>query len=580
MTAASFLHALSTEVSGHARSYSLPPQKAFLLWFAKLAFDLGDADAFENVIVDGPNDKTVDLFWVDEYHERVVIVQGMYSDAGVSKPKVPKLEGLLSCFDWLASPETLEREGKPELADAAREYADAMRQDYSTELWFAYCGTHNSEIDKRIRVYNSNPDNQQRKRSCSHCDIALLESLFEESRGKGRRIERAVISLSSEAVEVSGGFGKGLLATVRGRELVSHYSEHGDALFARNVRLFLGAKRGSVNAGIMDTLEDASERGLFWAYNNGLTIVCDQFDVDQLKHTLTLHNFSIVNGCQTTVALHKSERNVTDDVTLLLRVINPPEAAIDAIIRFTNSQNQIRLWDLRSQDRTQKRLQRDFENLLSPHYYQLRRGDVKALDQAHRKKFRSGRKMRIIRHDLLAQYLAAFRQKPVMAYKHKSLLFSKVYEEVFPADLGVEEALLAWTAATVAEEKIRDEINRESAKGNNQAVLILKRGGRLYALATLGCLAHLRNGPDYLRTIDETRILSRKALGRFEKYATIATLWYKDAAMEILKASGKDVSVVVRELDFFDQVASKIESRYRTMTVDKQWLVHGLPELF
>jgi hypothetical protein len=580
MTSSRFIDVLNNEVATFAETYSLSKSKAFLAWFGRLAFDLSDDDAFDGVIVDSPNDKGIDLFWVDDYHERVIVAQGKYSQSGKSRPKVREVESLFSSLDWLASPETLQREGKTELAEAANEYLEATRQDYTVELWFVYCGPRNEAIDQRVRVFNANPDNQQKRRTCRHCDIGLLENLFEEYRGKGRRIEVATVRIDPKVVEVSGGFGRGLVATIPGKGLVSLYSQFGDSLFARNVRLFLGAKRGSVNAGIIETIEDSAERSNFWAYNNGVTMVCDKYELDESAGTLTLHNFSVVNGCQTTVALNKAEHSVTDEVNVLLRVISPPERAIDSIIRFTNSQNQIRVWDIRSQDRTQKKLQRDFENLRRPYYYQLRRGDVQSLDPTYRKKFRNGRKMRTIRHDLLTQYIAAFRQKPVMAYKHKSLLFTKLYDEVFPLDMRVEEALLVWKVSEVTQQKIREEIRNDATRGNNQDVLILKRGGLLYALGIFGLIAKLRNGPDYLRTIDETRITSKRATDRIGKYAVISTLWYKDAVKDLLKLSGKDLSVLVRESNFFEQVAERIESRYRTMALDRQWLIGGLPHLF
>lgn len=575
-----FIHVLNNEVTTLAHTFGIPDSKAFLVWFGRTAFDLSEDDSFDGVIVDSPNDKSIDLLWVDDYHERVIIAQGKYSKSGKSKPKVNELDSLLSCFDWLASPETLQREGKIELAQAAKDYLEATKQEYAVELWFVYCGPPKDEIDKRIRVFNANSDNQQKRRTCRHGDLDLLKDLFEEYRGKGRRIESATFKVEPDVIEVSGGFGKGLVATITGKELIKLYSTFGDALFARNVRLFLGVKKGSVNAGIIDTLENPAEQSNFWAYNNGITMVCDKYELVEGTGVLALHNFSVVNGCQTTVALYKSAKNIKDEVTVLLRVISPPDRAIDSIIRFTNSQNQIRVWDIRSQDPIQTRLQRDFKDLRSPIYYQLRRGDFQALDTVSRKKFCSGRSRRIIRHDLLAQYIAAFKQTPVIAYKHKSFLFTKHYEEVFPLDIRVEEPLFIWKASEITQEGVREEIRSDTEKGNNLDVLILKRGGHLYALGVFGLIAKLRNGPDYLRTIEEERIASKHATDRIRKYATIATLWYKDAVKDLLKISGKDLSVLVRESEFFEQVAERVESRYRTMAVDKQWLKGGLPELF
>ena len=55
---------------------------------------------------------------------------------------------------------------------------------------------------------------------------------------------------------------------------------HGDSLFDRNIRLFLGSHKGGVNAGIKETLETPTERPNFWAYNNGVTFICDDYDYD------------------------------------------------------------------------------------------------------------------------------------------------------------------------------------------------------------------------------------------------------------------------------------------------------------
>jgi hypothetical protein len=372
MTDPQFLNALDNEVSGLAKKFNLQESKAFLIWFGKLAFDLSDDEGYESVVVDGPNDKSIDLFWVDDFANRVIVAQGTYSKSANKKLKDNAVEALLGSLDWLNQPETLEQEGKTELAQGARAYLEAMEKEYSTELWFVYAGPKNENIDQRIRVYNANPENQQNRRSCRHCDLSLLDSLFLEYRGEGRRIEEATFEIEPNPIQVTGGFGRGLVSTIKGHQLVSLYSQFGDELFARNVRLWLGAKKGSVNAGILETLEDPTERGNFWAYNNGVTMICDSYSYDEDKRELSLRNFSVVNGCQTTVSLSKKANAVTDDVAVLLRVIGPPEETIDSIIRFTNSQNQIRVWDISTQDQTQRRLQRDFENLEQPVYYQLR----------------------------------------------------------------------------------------------------------------------------------------------------------------------------------------------------------------
>ena len=508
------------------------------------------------------------------------MAQGKYSPTGVSKPRDNTVDSLLSSLDWLAQPETLRQEGKPELAEAASAYLEAVEKEYSIDLWFVYCGAKNENIDQRIRVYNGNPENEQSKRAARYCDLSVLDNLFRESRGEGRRIERATIRVEPSPIQLSGGFGKGLVSTVQGRELVSLYSEFGDELFARNVRLYLGAKKGSVNAGMLATLEDSSERGNFWAYNNGITMICDGFQYDNKTSELTLRNFSIVNGCQTTVSLHRKEKDLTDDVSVLLRVIGSPEQTIDSIIRFNNSQNQIRVWDISTQDPTQRRLQREFENLEEPIYYDLRRGEKSALNTQQRKKFRVNGKMRTIPHDELAQYIAAYKVDPVTAYKDKGLLFRKYLQDIFPPDMRVEEALFIWKAGEAVKEAVRVEMLRDSERDNKRSLLILKRGGRLYALTVFSEIAQQRNGPDYLRTITERRVASKNADERIGKYAELAALRYKAAVEDLIDRADKDLSVLVRDQGFSEMFKREVELRYRTMALSEDWLKGALPKLF
>jgi len=205
------------------------------------------------------------------------------------------------------------------------------------------------------------------------------------------------------------------VTTIAGDALQALYESYGDRLFDRNVRLFLGARKGSVNAGMRATLEASSERSRFWAYNNGVTFVCDSFDVDGDK--LTLHNFSVVNGCQTTVSIANSPSAEAKGVSVLARFIAAPASAIDDIIRYNNSQNPIRVWDLSSQVKLQKRLRKELAALPQPFLYVLRKGELRQLSAQDKKKFRRGGTGPLcqIPHDLNAQYLAAFRGKPSIA---------------------------------------------------------------------------------------------------------------------------------------------------------------------
>jgi hypothetical protein len=106
---------------------------------------------------------------------------------------------------------------------------------------------------------------------------------------------------------VDGEFGSAIVISIPAEELVRLYDKYGDLLFDRNVRLFLGNRKGSINAGIAHTLRDNMQRGKFWAFNNGITMLCDGFKVDDGGESATVSNFNIINGCQTTVSVDTSK---------------------------------------------------------------------------------------------------------------------------------------------------------------------------------------------------------------------------------------------------------------------------------
>ena len=103
--------------------YSLPSVgKAFLMWYATVELDLGAEEAEEAVSYDGGNDKSIDFFYVDEEHRRVIIAQGKFNRKGTYKADEGEFLKLIHTTDWLANPESFRNSGRPDLADASEDY--------------------------------------------------------------------------------------------------------------------------------------------------------------------------------------------------------------------------------------------------------------------------------------------------------------------------------------------------------------------------------------------------------------------------------------------------------------------------
>ena len=118
-------------------------------------------------------------------------------------------------------------------------------------------------------------------------------------------------------------------------------------LFEKNIREYLGGTSG-INKGIITTLRDPNERGNFFYYNNGITVICDKAKAD--SNYIAIDNPQIVNGCQTVNSIAevlKSENNPDDsfsDVYVMVKIIvleKKDETFYLDIVKYTNSQNSI-----------------------------------------------------------------------------------------------------------------------------------------------------------------------------------------------------------------------------------------------
>jgi hypothetical protein len=579
MTGADFLNYLRDKVNESQTDYSLSEGKAFGLWYAVDGLGLEEDEAFEAVSFDGGNDKDIDFFFVDQEAERVLVGQLKFNAKGQYKAKKSELLSLLHTTDWLKDPEALARDGRSDLAAAATDYLDAVGQGFAVEYLYVYCGPSQKDVTDSARQFNVTEAGSVPSRSCRIVDLGALISEHGERIDQSSRIAKADLTCeASTSFTEKGGFGKALVGTLSGTVLQGLYETYGDRLFDRNVRLYLGARKGGVNAGIRATIESDTERTRFWAYNNGVTFVCDSFELK--GDTLTLHNFSVVNGCQTTVSIANSPSKEAAGVSVLARFIAAPNTAIDDIIRFNNSQNPIRVWDLSSQVKLQKRLRKELALLPQPFLYVLRKGELRQLTAQDKKRFRRGGKGALcqIPHDLNAQYLAAFRGKPSIAYKEKGRIFSTFYDEVFPPQVRPEEVVLVWQAGSVAAALVKQELEEAATNGDEKRVAILKRGAKFFVLATMALLLHARNGATFVNKLTADVATSRKTEDRLRNYARIALEWYVELMQELVDASG-EVAPLVRSPDAWTKIKPKVLSKWKVYALAKGQMEESLAKL-
>jgi hypothetical protein len=77
-----FSDVLNKKVQKFKTGYKLSDGKAFGMWLVTEHLGLDENDAFEAVSIDGGNDKGIDLFFVDDEAERVLVGQLKFNAKG------------------------------------------------------------------------------------------------------------------------------------------------------------------------------------------------------------------------------------------------------------------------------------------------------------------------------------------------------------------------------------------------------------------------------------------------------------------------------------------------------------------
>lgn len=198
------------------------------------------------------------------------------------------------------------------------------------------------------------------------------------------------------------------------------YEDHNTSLLMNNVRFFLGfsQKKEDTNNGMRKTLKESNE--MFLAYNNGITAIATDIDVESNKDETKLENevgsandfistgiikkiydFQIVNGGQTTASIFNAKRTDKKEVNLLgvyvmVKLIVIDEKKKDEITRiskYANTQNKVKFADFSSNNNFNREMERFSRTILIPNdnndplywFYERVRGQYK-IEQNKRNK--------------------------------------------------------------------------------------------------------------------------------------------------------------------------------------------------
>lgn len=164
---------------------------------------------------------------------------------------------------------------------------------------------------------------------------------------------------------------------INARELAEWYIQHGDRLFAKNLRKLISDS--AINDQIVHTLLQSPER--FWYFNNGVTVLCQRVNKtllgggDTSQGVFSCEGISVVNGAQTVGSVARAceaQPDLLSKAAVMIRLISLedcPDGFGTEVTRATNTQNRVENRDFAALDPEQERLRRELVFLEKAYAY-------------------------------------------------------------------------------------------------------------------------------------------------------------------------------------------------------------------
>jgi hypothetical protein len=299
------------------------------------------------------------------------------------------------------------------------------------------------------------------------------------------QVVNETLRLQGKAIVEDLNFSRVCIGRLPVTEVANLMRAHGDRLLERNIRRYLGLHGNRINEGIRATLVSSAPSN-FYFFNNGLTLVCSDFDYNGLQggdYQVRVRGLQIVNGGQTSVTifqvaeeLAQQGRSLPADASVLVRLYKLPSEDEDLFLQIThatNSQNPVDLKDLRANDALQQQLEQSVAGL--DYTFRRKRAD----GVAGARELSSGATAEAV--------LAVWRQAPHQAKFLTREHFGKLYEPIFH-DLNGAQAVLAVLLYRIAENhRRRPQPNDPPLVRYASCFIAMQMGRRL--LAELGLRA-------------------------------------------------------------------------------------------
>ena len=476
-------------IQGYAdRLFSGSLERAFLFWASGLHLDQADDpptdDELLGNITDGKDDLELDAYFVDESANAIYLFQSKFRTLPANLAQKDPLN-FLDVPTKLTSPQILAANTNEKILELAPTFRQHILNGYGLQLRLVTTLRATTPIRARAQKWADEPlalDIGGERVDVPHSVVVSdLEDLLTAA-GSLSEIRNIVVDLKMDGMKwhyAPAGQFKCLVSTISAEELAKIFHMFRYAIFRHNPRGPLGSV--SVNKKIRDTLVDSEKRVWFHLMNNGLSAVCDSFTSPVETNggfVTTVQDFQIVNGCQTTYIIWDYSRKGVSLVGTQVALKLVEGAAVRSFISAaSNAQSQMKDWDFLFNDPMQVRLQRDFEKLTPPIFFELRRGEYKYIAKTDVE--------RVTVKDI-AQAVWAFLGFPGEAKDRlRDIPRSRetktgAYHQVFPPEVQAEYLRLPWLVYERVKQEWENYYQEYQVRGD------YREHGRLHVLWLIG----------------------------------------------------------------------------------------------
>ena len=407
---------------------------AMLAWFLENVWR-EEPDQIEDALCDGSNDKGIDAILIDRDAREITVFQAKRrrsDDRNQGENDLKQFRGNGVYFrgpdgmdDLLASNPNEELR----LLIERLELRELLAEEEPWDVRFVF--VTNANLDPTAEKYlEANRD------ELPPLDVWTrkeLTAVAERTQTPGLLPGDYSLAPSSEvlAQDLAGDI-RMAVALVPANELIHGLPGIDDlTLFALNVRLGLG--RTKINRELADTISDEkADHSLFPAFHNGITVLTDGFTVD--NEALQLEGVSVVNGCQSLLALSRNRDELTPELSVLVKVVQlgESETLADTITYRSNNQNPVNIRDQRANDRIQRDLQAQVAEKYGDRlFFAIRRGEQHP----------DGTE--VLENQDAAQLIMAIWLREPWAAVRKLKLFDEEYRRVFGRTVNADKLYLA-----------------------------------------------------------------------------------------------------------------------------------------